>query len=283
MRGRQRTGSTVRLEGFSAHYNISLPEHVEARPLAWLLTWLLPAPVMLLAANRLSTGVGVRPRGDRVEVTVDFTADPNLMLAATTFIIGAISAVLEWPSHAVEELEARGFPVFAAFKPRRHTSRKGFLARADCFPANPFAGDPNAPVWEMTDGRRLSLRQTALEIARPFRRALRKFADAETVHHVFAVLAGKARSLLDFEDRPRAYEDVGRAIDWNRRRAIHELPRSRYERVIARIITHRPIVVDGVSWRPERMHGWYEIAFRESKTGRRRVFNLDELVRHCAA
>jgi hypothetical protein len=25
------------------------------------------------------------------------------------------------------------------------------------------------------------------------------------------------------------------------------------------------------------MLGWYEIAFRESKTGKRRVFNLDEL------
>jgi hypothetical protein len=27
------------------------------------------------------------------------------------------------------------------------------------------------------------------------------------------------------------------------------------------------------------MLGWYEIAFRESTTGKRRVFNLDELVR----
>ena len=27
------------------------------------------------------------------------------------------------------------------------------------------------------------------------------------------------------------------------------------------------------------MQGWYEIVFREAKTGTRRVFNLDELVR----
>ena len=35
--------------------------------LAKLLTHIVPIPMMLLAANRRSTGIGVRPRGDRVE------------------------------------------------------------------------------------------------------------------------------------------------------------------------------------------------------------------------
>ena len=37
--------------------------------------------VMMLAANRKSTGIGVRPRGNRVEVTADFTPDASLMIA----------------------------------------------------------------------------------------------------------------------------------------------------------------------------------------------------------
>ena len=70
-----REGSTVQLSGFSTHYNVSfdLPEHERgpsrsAEKLALLLTHVLAMPVMLLAANRRSTGVGARPRGDRIEV-----------------------------------------------------------------------------------------------------------------------------------------------------------------------------------------------------------------------
>jgi hypothetical protein len=281
-----RTGSTARLEGFSAHYNISVPDSAGLNAAAVtrtarLLTWLLPAPAMLLAANRLSTGIGVRPRPKRLEVTADFTPDPSLMLAATALIVGVACDVMKWPDHRLTALAEHGVPLFAGFRPRKHTSRKGFLARQDCFPENPFLAGPNGEIWQTTDGRTMSLRQIALEIARPFRRTMREMADPETVRHLFKVLGGKARSLLDFENRPRRYEDVGRVIDWRRRRRIRELPRSKYERVIHRIITHRPISVDGEAWRPERMQGWYEVVFRQVRTGRRRVFNLDDLVTHC--
>jgi hypothetical protein len=60
----------VQLVGFSTHYNISfeLPRAEQGttrtvEQLALLLTYLLPIPVMMLAANRRSTGIGVRPRG----------------------------------------------------------------------------------------------------------------------------------------------------------------------------------------------------------------------------
>ncbi len=82
------------------------------------------------------------------------------------------------------------------------------------------------------------------------------------------MLAGQARSLLDFDDAPPAYEDVGRDIDWGRRRS-RPLPRSAYERVIRRIVAHAP-------W---RIGGAYEFVFRNVKTGARRTFNLDELAR----
>src|SRR5690606_1445403 len=66
----------ARLIGFSTHYNISFdlpPRHTRngrsIEKLALLLAYILPPPVMILAANRRSSGIGVRPRGDRIEVT----------------------------------------------------------------------------------------------------------------------------------------------------------------------------------------------------------------------
>ena len=73
----RRHGHDVELAGFSTHYNVSFTPSDRPRAkscsvgkLALLLTYILPTPVMLLAANRRSTGIGVRPRGNRVEVRV---------------------------------------------------------------------------------------------------------------------------------------------------------------------------------------------------------------------
>jgi hypothetical protein len=278
-------GTVTRLEGFSTHFNVSTPPEcglTEAglRQFARLLTCILHVPVMLLAANRLSTGVGVRPRGNRVEVTVDFTPDPDLMISAASLATGIILGVLRWPHHGLSELARRRIPVIAGFKPRRHTSRKGFLARFDCFPRSPFTADPNARDWLTTDGRTMSLREMATEIAAPFRHEIRDVTCADRLEHIFAVFDGRARSLLDFPERPPRYEDVGRIVDWNRH-SIRKLPRSEYERVIHRIVEHRPLRLDGALWLPERMEGWYEIVFRNTRNGRRRTFNLDDLVEAC--
>ena len=94
-------GHTVRLKAYSAHYNISyeLPRRVQNRnrnikKLALLLAYILPVPAMIVAANRRSTGIGVRPRGNRLEVTSDFTPDPGLMIAAATLIVGIVREVM---------------------------------------------------------------------------------------------------------------------------------------------------------------------------------------------
>ncbi|HEX8310261.1 MAG TPA: hypothetical protein VF614_03015 [Chthoniobacteraceae bacterium] len=279
-------GAHTRLEGFSAHYNISIPEerglHMAGlHQLALLLTYILHPPVMLLAANRLSTGIGVRPREGRIEITADFTPDPDLMIAAASLITGIVLAVTKWPSHDLGQLLERGIPVIAGFQPRAHTSRKGYLARFDCFPKSPFTTDPNSAEWQLRDGRTLSLRDIGHEIAKPFEKEIRGVTDDDAEEHVFAVLDGRARSLLDFPERPPRYEDVGRMIDWNRR-THRALPRSRYERVIHRVLQHRPIQIAGAAYKPERMLGWYEIAFRNLKTGRRRVFTLDDLAQNGA-
>jgi hypothetical protein len=89
--------------GFSAHYNVSFDldaaQQANGRSVervAELLTHILPAPIMLLAANRRSTGIGVRPRADRIEVTADFTPSPALMIATGTLIVGIVREVMKW-------------------------------------------------------------------------------------------------------------------------------------------------------------------------------------------
>jgi hypothetical protein len=38
-------------------------------------------------------------------------------------------------------------------------------------------------------------------------------------------------------------------------------------------------MIQGKRYVAERMQGWYEVVFRESKTGQRRIFNLDHLAK----
>ena len=83
--------------------------------LAWLLTHIIPFPVMLLAANRKSTGIGVRPRGNRVEITADFTPDASLMIASATAAVGIVRQVMTWESFELSELEKHGVPRLKAF------------------------------------------------------------------------------------------------------------------------------------------------------------------------
>src|SRR4029450_10529297 len=110
----------------------------------------------------------------------------------------------------------------------------------------------------------------------------RKISDSSTLEHITAVFAGDARSLLDFEKRPNAYDDVGHGIDWGRRR-MRRWPRSKYEKVIHRVIAREPMRIGQKRYQVDRMNGWDEIDFREGGSKRLRRFNLDELVRLAAA
>lgn len=273
----------ARLQGFSTHYNFSFQtEHAspqrDSRRLGYLLAHILPAPIMLLAANRKSSAVGVRPRGKRIEVTADFTPDAALMLATCAFIAGAAGTASAWTDYELAQLEEHRIPEFARFALRRHSSRRGWRVTKQSLATDPFACDVNAPIWRMRDGRELSLRAMARETLRPFRKNIRRVSDLATLRHIEAVFEGNARSLLDFPERPEAYDDAGREWDWNRRRMRH-WPRSAYEKVIHRVIAHTPIQIQGKRYVAERMQGWYEVVFREAKTARRRIFNLDHLAK----
>jgi hypothetical protein len=199
------------------------------------------------------------------------------MLATCAFIAGVMETVLRWQHFGLGQLMRRGIPRMARFHLRKHSSRRGWRVTADSLGQDPFAADMNKPIWKLRDGRMLSLRAIAAETLRPFCRHIRQISDSSTLQHIDAVFAGDARSFLDFEKRPDAYDDVGHRIDWGRRR-MRRWRRSKYEKVIHRVIAREPIRIGQKRYQVHRMNGWYEVEFRELGTKRRRIFNLDELV-----
>lgn len=282
-------GHTTRLVGFSAHYNVSfgLPPGEAANgrtiaQLARLLTYILPAPVMLLATNRRSTGVGVRPRGDRIEITSDFTPSPPLMIATATLILGVVREVMAWPSYALAELAKHGIPVIRGFQPMPHTSRKGWLARYSCYPKNPFECDIDQELWPTEAHGALSLRAIAGSIVRQFLRPVRRMSDPFTLRLIGAVMSGRSRSLLDLEDRPPEYEDVGRLCAWDARAPAAQLARSRYERVVLNAISGGELRLNGQRLQPVGMQGWSAIVFQRPDQ-RREVVAIDDLIPHLEA
>lgn len=277
----------VRLAGFSTHYNISfeLPreergENRTVEKLALLLAHILPVPVMLLAANRRSTGIGVRPRGDRIEITADFTPDAALMIATGTLITGIVRDVMSWPSFDLSELERNGIPVIEHFRPMPHTSRKGWLARYDCYPKNPFACDVNSAEWRVRGGQTYSLRELAGTITKKFWRSIRRISDPFTFRLIGSVIRGRAPSLLELPDRPPEYEDVGRLCAWDELFPPSALSRSRYERVLIHAISGQKLKLFGRWYTPTGMRGWSQVVFRRDGGKSRHFFSIDYLLNH---
>ena len=282
-----RSGKEIRLTGFSTHYNVSfeLPREEQGRSrtvkkLALLLSYILPAPVMLLATNRRSTGVGVRPRGDRIEITADFTPSASLMIATATLIVGVVREVMTWPSFELEMLERMRIPVIEGYQPMKHTSRKGWLARNDCYPRSPFEADIDETTWRTTDGRELSLRSVAGLIVKHFWHPIRRISDPWTFRLIGSVMRGRAPSLLDLDDRPPEYEDVGRLCTWDNLFPESELSRSRYERVLIRAISGQKLTMNGRRFTPTGMRGWSAVVFRADDDRSRHVFSIDYLLGH---
>ena len=279
----QRTGRTTRLVGFSAHYNVSFDERLprrRAERLAFVLAHILPVPVMLLAANRRSTGVGVRPRGDRVEITVDFTPSAALMIATATLIVGVVREVMRWERFELDELERAALPRIDGFAPIPHTTRRGWLARFDCYPHNPFAHDPDLPMWRTTGGEVLSLRDIAGRVTRHFWRSIRRVSDPFTFRLIGSVIAGRSPALLELEDRPPEYEDVGRLCTWEDLFPPAQLSRSRYERVLIHAIAGHRLRMGGRWYLPTGMRGWSQVVCRREDDGTRHALSIDAIARY---
>jgi hypothetical protein len=217
-----KAGKHIRLKAYSAHYNVSFEltrreqnAHRNIQKLALLLAHLLPIPLALVGTNRRSTGLGVRPRGNRLEVTADFTPDPGLMIATATLVVGIVRAVIAWPSYELSVLEDHPLPLIAGVVPGKHTTRKGWLTKDFQYPGqSPFTTDVDSRVWRMRDGTLMSLRAIARQITWYFRTSVRRHADPFSVRHLFSIMSGRAPSMLELPDRPPAYDDVGRLIRW---------------------------------------------------------------------
>jgi hypothetical protein len=254
--------------------------------LAKLLTYVLPAPVMLLAANRQSTGVGARPRGDRIEITVDFTPSSSLMIAAGTLIAGVVRELSSWPELTLAALAARGVPAIEGFAPSPHTSRRGWLARFDSYPRNPFAAGVDEPLWRVRAGgldATWSLRRLARRVFVAFRQSIASLADPFSFRLIRLVLGGRAPSLLELPDRPRAYEDVGRLCHWEDLFPPAVVARSRYERVLMRALAGDRLTIEGDEYTPTGIRGWSRIVFRRTTDGRTLVLPFDVLLDHLQA
>jgi hypothetical protein len=276
------TGRRARLTGFSTHYNTSLAQGertitaAELNRLARALTYVLPVPVMLLGTNRRSTGVGIRPRRHRVEVTADFTPDPALMIATGSLIVGIIREMVTWPKWT-RRFIADEVPAIVGFSPMAHTSRRGWLARFDCYPSNPFACDVDAPVWETTAGRS-SLRDIGRRVFERFRRPIARVADPFSLQLMASIFHGRGASLLSLHDRPPAYEDVGRLPADHGPTALDRLTRSRYERALISAVCGRPLRLFGAPCTPVRVRGWSRVVFRRDDDGTEMVIPIDLLV-----
>lgn len=281
------TGQEVHLAGFSTHYNISFDIAPEMQgngrnveKLALLLSYVLPVPVMMLAANKRSTGIGVRPRGDRIEITADFTPDAPLMIATATQIVGIVREIMRWPSYELSALDEHDIPMLRDFRPMPHTSRKGWLARFSCFSENPFEANPDEEKWVMRDGRVMSLREIAGATTHYFWSSIKKLSDPFTLRLIGSIMRGRAPALLELEDRPPSYDDVGRACTWDNLFPERILPRSRYERILIRAISGQKLHMGGQWYTPVGMKGWSKVVFRRLEDKSRHVFTLDFLLGH---
>jgi hypothetical protein len=279
----RRTGRSIKLQGFSTHYNVSVGGGGTSAPsrhvqdLAWLLVHILPAPVMLLATNRRSTGVGVRPRPRRIEITADYPPDPARLAATGAVIAGVVQAANRWRDLRVESLRRRRLPVLHGFAPIRHTSRKGWLARVECYPANPFACDVDDDIW-LTDQGPTTLRGLAQKVFSVFDEPIRRIADPFSYECARRILSGASSSWLDQPDRPAAYDDVGRA---SRSPApLKRLGLSRYEQVVLKTMRGKTLRLGRDRFTPVGMRGWSRVVFTRDRDGARTVLPLDTLVHH---
>ena len=93
-------------------------------------------------------------------------------------------------------------------------------------------------------------------------------------------MGGRTPSLLELDDRPASYDDVGRLCTWANLFPIRALPRSRYERVFIHAISGRKLRIGRDWYAPTGMEGWSHVVFERERDSTRHVFSLDFLLAH---
>ncbi|MBW3535408.1 MAG: hypothetical protein KY453_09370, partial [Gemmatimonadetes bacterium] len=126
----------------------------------------------------------------------------------------------------------------------------------------------------------LPLRALAGRITRTFWRSIRRISDPFSFRLIGSVMRGDAPSLLDLDDRPPEYEDVGRLCAWDDLFTAEDLRRSRYERVLIHAIAGRRLHLGDAWYTPIGMRGWSQVVFRKEGQGGRHHFSIDYLLAH---
>jgi hypothetical protein len=124
-----------------------------------------------------------------------------------------VREVITWESYRVDVLAEHGIPSLTGVKPGKHPTRNGWVLRDFHFPRNPFTADIDEQSWPASNGM-MSLREIAYETVMVFRDAIRRVSDPFSYRLLLSVMRGETPSLLDLDDRPAAYDDVGRSTRW---------------------------------------------------------------------
>src|SRR5262249_22213868 len=155
--------------------------------------------------------------------------------------VGITREVMTWPTFELHALDGRDIPVLSDFTPEPHSSRKGWVARFSSFAENPFVASVDDAMWRTRDGDTRSLRDIAATITKYFWPSIERLGDPRSLKLISAVMDGRTPSLLELDDRPAAYESVGRLCTWANLFPVRALARSRYERVFIRAISGRKL------------------------------------------
>jgi len=164
--------------------------------------------------------------------------------------------------------------------PEPHSSRSGWVARSTSFAENPFVADVNAPQWETRRGELLSIREIAGRVIRLFWPSIARLGDARSLRLIEAVIDGQAASFLELDDRPPAYDDVGRLCTWTNIFPVRALSRSRYERLFMCAIAGRRLRLNGDWYTPTGTRGWSRVVLQRERDRTRHVVSLDFLLDH---
>jgi hypothetical protein len=121
-----------------------------------------------------------------------------------------------------------------------------------------------------------TLRQLAHRVFTACRAEILRLADPLSFRLARRMLTGASRSWLDEDDRPAAYDDVGRGVRVPD--ALGALGASRYERALLHALAGRPLELGGDDWIPIGVRGWSRVVFRRDRDGARAVLPLDALV-----
>src|SRR5690606_14872983 len=124
------------------------------------------------------------------------------------------------------------------------------------------------PMWNTQGHGALSLRGITERTVRHFLRPIRRISDPFSLRLIVAVLRRRSASLLELDDRPAQYEDVGKLCAWDALSPPAQLARSLYESVVIRAISGRQLRLDGRRLRPIGMRGWSAIVFRREDNRR---------------